>query len=57
MLKIITMKIRHWIVNQISTTRKNKLISPIWAIYHQVIGTWQEDTVPPRFKRADTIEC
>ena len=24
----------------------------MWAIYRQVMGTWQEDTVPPRFKRA-----
>ena len=32
-------------------------ISAIWAIYRQEMGTWQEYTVPPRFKRADAIGC
>ena len=30
---------------------------PLWAIYRQVMGTWQEDTAPLRFKRADAIGC
>ena len=29
----------------------------MWAIYRQVMGTWQEDTAPLRFKRADAIGC